>query len=179
MPFSPTVDAAKAFVAATGRILHAPVATAKPTDATTSLNAAFKEVGYIGEAGVTEAEGQSENKIKAWQDSAVVRKVRTEHDLTYKFDLLEAGNDEVIKLVHGSGTFASHTITGAALTNEALVIEAVDGASIVRIVIPNGQVTEVGERKYVAGEAVVYPVTVTAYPDTSGVKAYKYKGTVS
>ena len=179
MAFSATTDATKMFVAGTGRILHAPIATAKPTDATTALNVAFKEVGFVGENGVTEAEGVSENKIKAWQNAAVAKKVQTEHDLTYKFDLLEAGNDEVVKVVHGSGTFASHSITGAMPANEAFIIEAVDGAGIVRIVIPNGQVTELGERKYAANDAVVYPVTITAYPDASGVKAYKYKGTVS
>jgi len=62
--------------------------------------------------------------------------------------------------------------------NEELVIEAVDGTSIVRIVLPNAEVTEVGDRTYASGDATVYPVTVTAYPDSTGVKAYKYKGTV-
>lgn len=169
--------AANVQVASTGRVCHAPTTTALPTDAVAALNVAFKELGYISEDGVTEAEGTSENKIKAWQAAAVVRKVRTEHDLTYKFDCIEGSNDEVISVAYQNGTAAAYEITGTMPGYEAFVIEAVDDNKVIRIVVPNGQVTEIGERKYAGTEASSLPLTVTAYPDASGVKAYHYEGT--
>jgi hypothetical protein len=51
----------------------------------------------------------------------------------------------------------------------------VDGDVDIRIVIPDGQVTERGDVTYANGEAIGYDVTVTAYPDDSGVKAYIYR----
>jgi hypothetical protein len=168
-------DANKVFTAGTGRILHAPIGTTLPTNTTTALNVAFKELGYIGESGVKEDAKTSENKTKAWQNSAVVRKDRTEHDKTFSFDALE-DNDEVILAAFGNGTATSYSETGAMTANEVFVIEAIDGAVIKRYVIPNGQITEVGTIEHSAGGASVVPLTITAYPDSTGKKVYRYKG---
>jgi len=49
-----------------------------------------------------------------------------------------------------------------------------DGAARVRIVVPDGQVTNVDEIDFVANDAVKLPLTLTTYPDDSGNNIYIY-----
>jgi hypothetical protein len=50
-----------------------------------------------------------------------------------------------------------------------------DGSDLIRIVVPDGQVVERGDVVYKNDTPIGYQVTVTAYPDASGVKAYIYQ----
>jgi hypothetical protein len=134
----------------------------------------FTDVGFISEEGITESESASSNNIKAWQGAAVVRKVQTEHDLTYKLTAMET-SDAVIALRYGNGTAASYQIKGDVPGRKAFVIEVIDGDTIMRGVIPNGEITEKGDRVFASANTIQYPMTITAYPDESGVKAYWYK----
>lgn len=157
-----------------GFVAVAPSGTTLPTDATTSLNAAFRELGYIDENGVVESQGTSENKVKAWQGGAIVRVVRTEHSLTYQFAALET-NGEVLKAFYDQDIYDGVVeVTGTQPAAAAWVIHAVDGSDLVRIVIPSGQLTTVGDVNYNAGNPTSYQFTIEAYPDNTGVKAYKY-----
>lgn len=168
-----TQSAGNVMVAGSGAIFHAPTGTTLPTSATTALNAALKEVGYVGDEGVIEAQGTETAKIKAWQNGDTVRTKQTGHDLTYKFTMIET-NDETVGLFYGNGTRVSHAVKGTELPHEAYVVDVLDGDDTVRIVIPDGQVTERGEVVYKSDSAIAYPVTITCYPDATGVKAYKY-----
>src|SRR5687768_14335414 len=85
---------------ATGGVLVGPVGTAAPTDATTSLNAAFKAAGYVGEDGLTEATDRSTEKIKAWGGDTV-KVIQTDFAVTYTFTFLETLNSDVLKTVYG------------------------------------------------------------------------------
>lgn len=48
------------------------------------------------------------------------------------------------------------------------------GNKVKRIVVPNGQIVEVGDIVYVDGEPIGYPVTLSCYPDSSGNTVYEY-----
>lgn len=166
-------------VGVTGAIYVAPAGTTLPTDATTALDAAFEELGYADESGVVEAQAEQITNIKAWQNSAVVRKILTEHDLTYQFTALET-NPVVLEAFYGNYTDGPDgvvEIQGEVAPNVCWVIEVEDGTSTTRIVVPDGQVTTRGQVTYGATDAVKYPMTVTAFPDTDGVKAYVYYNT--
>lgn len=167
--------AANVRVGVTGGAYHAPLATAVPTDATAALNVAFTEVGYIGEDGITQAVSADVTDIKAWQNGDVVRKVQTSHDVTFQFSMLET-NAESLKVYYNDAdaTITAAEITGAQSGHETWVLEVVDGNDTIRIVIPDGQVTERGDVVYKTDEAIAYDVTITAYPDSSEVKAYLY-----
>lgn len=175
------LDAANVVVALTGTVQYAVIATAIPDDAYEALNAAFKDVGYITEDGVTESHGTETNDIRAWQNGAVVRRVRTSHVVTYQFTMLET-NDNALGLFYDSystagATKGRATITGVEHDEQRFVIDVVDGTDNIRIVIPNGQITELGDVVYNSGDAVARPVTITAYPESGGtVKAYIYFG---
>lgn len=166
-------------VAVTGSINKGPADTTLPEDALEALDGGFVELGYASEDGVTQAIAEDRTDIIAWQNADVVRKVRTSHDVTYAFSMLET-NLDTLETYYGdgsvSGTLADGVveIKGDMDTRGAWVIHVIDGDQLIRIVIPDGQVTERGDVEYVSGNAIMYPVTITAYPDDDDVKAYMY-----
>jgi hypothetical protein len=174
------MDASNVLVAVTGAIYRADAADTPtlPVDPLTPLDSAFDELGYADESGIVETQGQQTNEIKAWQNAAVVRKVLTQHDLTYAFTLLES-SEEALEAFYGnySGTEgdAIIEIRGELGVRGPWVLHVVDGDTLLRVVIPDGEVTDRGAVNYVSGDAIKYPITVTAYPDTDGVKAYIYR----
>lgn len=160
-------------VGVTGAVYVAPAGTPLPTTAAMALNVAFEELGFMDESGVVETQGTSITNIKAWQNSAVVRKILTEHDLTYSFTALET-NDTVLETYYGNFAAGVVEVTGEVLPNLVWVIDVIDGTNETRIVVPEGQVTSPGAVTYGATDAVKYPMTLSAFPDATGVKAYIY-----
>jgi hypothetical protein len=164
-------DSTKVAVAVTGSVYRAPLATAAPTSQASALNVAFVELGYIGEDGVTQsvpASGDS-TAIKAWQNGATVRTVRSasEDPATFSFVALET-NKTVLESYYGATvtqtvTEGSLTInTTSTRTHYAWVIDVVDGSELERIYIPDGVVSEVGDRVYANGEPIGYEMTISA-----------------
>lgn len=169
------VDSENVRVAVTGALSYAPIGTALPTDATTALNAAFKDVGYIDTNGIARAHSVDTNDIVAWQNADLVRKVATKDTLTYKFSMLES-NDNSRTIYYGNvdgTTKAAHGVGGIGIRG-CWVIDVVDGADLIRKVIPDAQVTDWDDQTLASGDAVMYGVTLTAYPDSSGNKDYEY-----
>jgi hypothetical protein len=169
----PTADNVR--VAVTGAIYYAPTGTALPTSATAALNAAFlaNDLGYISEDGITQSISEDITDIKAWQNAAVVRKIQTGHDVTYQFGMLETASDP-LALFYGNFAGGVAEIDGGSLPRMSFIIQVDDGGNQIRIVIPDGQVTERGDITYANADAVIYDVTLTAFPDGSGNKAYIY-----
>lgn len=172
---------------ATGGVMVAPKGTTLPTGATAAtvtLDAAFVGTGYISEDGVTQSIGTDTTDIVAWGGDTV-RVIQTTHALTYQFSFLET-NSDVLKLVYGdenvsvtaatssAGTRIATLINSKTLPHKAYALEIKDGDAKVRIAIPDGQITTVGDVTYVHSDAIKYDVTITCYPDDSGNKAYLY-----
>lgn len=171
---------------AAGGVWRGPIGTVLPTDATTALEEALKAAGYIGEDGLTETQDRSTEKIRAWGGDTV-KVVQTEFGLSFAFTFIEALNGEVLKAVYGADNVTSapasstagntHTvkITSDQLPHETYVFEVRDGDARIRIAVPDGQITEVGEITYNDGEVVAYPVVVEAFRDAAlGGQAVKY-----
>lgn len=170
--------AANVNVAVTGGAYFAPIATILPTTAVAALGVAFKEIGYLGEDGITQSIGGSNTEIKAWQNSDVVRIIETEHALTYQLTLLETNVDS-LELYFGNFTALTGLveIKAGTMPHQAFILEVLDGADHIRIVVPDGQISERGDVVYKNGEAVAYPITLSCFPDATGVKAYVYYDT--
>ncbi len=168
-----------------GSIYKAALGTALPTDAKTKLDAGFKELGYASEDGLTNANSRTTSDVKAWGGS-VVASPMTEHKDTLKLKLIEALNVEALKAAFGeenvSGTLeAGITVKSNSqeLAPAEWVVDMILGDCLHRHVIPNGQITEIGEITYKDDTPVGYDITITAYPDAKGNTHYEYtvKGT--
>lgn len=169
---------------ATGGVWIGDEGAAAPTDATSVLTG-FTAAGYIGEDGVTEGTDRSTDKIKAWGGDTV-KVVQTDYSNTYAFTFIESLNADVLRAVYGddnvdttaatseAGSLHAVTINSQTLPRKQFVFEIKDGDARIRIHVPEGQITEVGEVTYTDGEVVGYAVTVEAFVDESGNNAYKY-----
>lgn len=153
-----------------GAIYRAPLGTTLPTDATTTLNAAFKCLGYVSEDGLTNTNTASTEQIKAWGGD-IVAQPQTEKPDTFVATFIEAMNEDVLKATYGDDNVSGTLSTGITvhanskeLPNSAWVVDMVLGKNLKRIVIANGQVTEVGDIEYKDDSVIGYPLTITAFP---------------
>lgn len=152
-----------------------------PTDAIASLDTDFKDLGFIDENGVTETIGQNTNDIKAWGGSTV-RRVQTDHTVTLKFVMMETNPNSLAAYYKsanvntgsaGPGN-ASIQVTSSMNQRGKWVVEVLDGSAIIRVVVPDGEVTGHDDVVYKTDSAVAYGIEITCYEDGSGVKLYKY-----
>lgn len=165
-------------VAITGAVSFAPVGTTAPTDASTPLDPEdWRDVGYLSEDGVVEARERSSENIIAWQNASVVRTVTTEATITVNFTMIES-NPNSLALFYGeevSGVDGSVEITPAnSGGRRAVVIDYADGESLIRLYLPEAEVTEVGEANHTSNAAIGYEVTLTGYPGPDGWSAKKW-----
>jgi hypothetical protein len=163
------LDATKVRVAVTGALSFAATGTTLPTDATTGLDAAFKDVGYLSDAGAVRSHSVDVSDVTAWQNSAVVRRVVTKDTVTWKFTMIES-NDTSREMYYGNidgATKHVHGVAGMGKRGE-WVLHVVDGSAITRVVIPDGQISDWDDVTFASGDAIAYGVTITAYPDGSG-----------
>lgn len=170
---------------ATGGVLKAPTGTALPADANVALNVAFAGAGYIAQDGVEQTIARDTDTIRAW-GTDIVKVTQTSFGISYEFTFIEALNANAAKVSFGTtnvtvtapdvtyGNRMAVKLNATALEHFAWVFEIRDGLAKIRIVIPDGQITEVGQIKYADGDVVAYKVTVTAYPNASGDSSYVY-----
>jgi hypothetical protein len=156
-------------VAVTGVVSKGVLATAAPTSAASALAVGFKDLGLIGEDGVsyTAAGAGDSTPIKAWQNGMTVRTIRslTEDLPRWTFTLLET-KLEVIEAYFGAtvtqavadGTW--NIDTSVARVADSWVIDVVDAAELIRTYVPRGVVIEVGDLVYANAEPIGYEVTI-------------------
>ena len=165
-----------------GAVSCAPSGTTLPTDASTALAAAFKSLGYITDAGVTNSISRESTDIKAWGGDTVLSTQTGKTD-TLTFSLMESLDPEVQKYVHGSSNVTGTLAAGMTVKENALeldehvlVIDTIlKGGVVQRTVVPRAKVTTVGDVTYADNAAIVYPVTVTCLPDKEGNTHYEYR----
>lgn len=168
-----TKTAANVRVGVVGEVFFDDTGGTVPTTATATLTG-YAGLGYVSDGGVTQTISGSSTNLVAWGGDTV-RTVNTEHNASFSFVLLET-SAEVLKTYYGDSTATDSAakITAAQGRRGIWVIDILDGDYTIRIVLPDAQVTATGDVTYATGELIGYPVTLTAYPDTSEVKAYIY-----
>lgn len=170
----------------TGCVYRADAGTTLPTNANSSLAAAFKNMGYVSDEGIKETMERNSENIKAYGGDTVATP-QTEFSMKYQMKLLEVLNEETIKAVNGAANVSGSLSTGMTINVNSkelpegvwVIDQVLNGNVLYRIVIPHGKITEVGETTYVDGEAVGYDVTITALPDSNNNPCYKYLKTSS
>lgn len=164
-----------------GAMFVGPLASTLPKDAKTKLDKALKNLGYISEDGITNANSPDSDKIKAWGGDTVLV-VSTEKPDTFNFKLIESINVDVLKTVYGEENVTGDLKTGITVKanakmaeGKAYVIDMILKNNILkRIVIPNGVVSEVEDIEYKDDDAVGYGITIEALPDEDGNNHYEY-----
>ncbi|AHF59950.1 TPA: phage tail protein [Streptococcus suis] len=173
------VSSAKPDIA--GAISSAPTGTSLPTNATTKLNTAFKNLGYISEDGLTNEDTRESEELKAWGGD-VVDTPQTGKSDKFTYTLIEVLNVDVLKEVYGPENVKGDLESGIAvevnskeLPTHPLVVDMLlkNGAKK-RIVIPNAKVLEVGEITYADSDLAGYETTIQALPDSKGNTHYEY-----
>ena len=151
-----------------------------PADATTELSG-FSAWGYISEDGVSENHDVSSDSTKAY-GGATVLVIEGGDEVTYEFTPLEYTNPVVQRELFGtdnvtdnSGALASVKVTDDSHQARVFVFEHVLSNGVIeRDVCPNAKVTAIDSNTYSSTAALGPKVTVTVFPDESGVKVYKY-----
>ena len=164
-----------------GAVHWAPLGTSLPTAATEALDSAFVNLGYVSEDGLKNNNSPESDTVKAWGGDTVLT-IQTDRPDTFGLTLIEALNENVLKVIYGSNNVSNDgddnlTIkaTAAEMAAGCWVFDMiVKGGRAKRIVVPNGTITEVGEISYKDDDAVGYAITITDVPDSDGVYHYEY-----
>lgn len=163
-----------------GAVFSAPTGTTLPTDTTTALDNAFKCLGYISDAGVTNGMTRESESIKAWGGDTVMT-TQTSFEDKWTFTPIEGANIDVLKNVYGDSNVTGALSTGITVNAnstepvaKAWVFEMVIGTYVKRVVLPSAKLSELGDIVYVDNAAVGYEMTLTAFPDSSGNNHYEY-----
>lgn len=164
-----------------GAIYRAPLGTAVPNNAYSDLDAAFKNLGYVSDDGLTNSNSPETETKKAWGGATILTSQTGRPD-TLKYKLVEALNVDVLKSVYGDDAVTGELETGITvdannkqLPGSCYVVDMVlKDDSLKRIVIPNATLTSLGDVVYKDGEIVGYEVTLTALPDETGSTHKEY-----
>lgn len=174
------VDATKVRVAITGALSKGLTSATAPTGTAGAITG-FTDLGGISEDGVTLAlndEGDA-TPLKVWQDGATVRTLRTssEDNPTLSLTLVETslatvetyfGVEVTQTVTEGSFEFKSKIRSA-----DSYVLDVVDGAELIRVYVPRGVVSSVGEITLANTEAIGYEVTIDCELD--GTLDYNFK----
>ncbi|WP_146161187.1 hypothetical protein [Nocardia sp. MDA0666] len=185
LPSSKYIGAGTPNIAVTGGVLVAPLATALPTGAAGTIDPAFKALGYVSEDGI---ESMGERKIESVKDwnADIIAQLQTEHSVRFGLTLYAVWDKDVLSEVFGAGnvvpTAATSTSgalyqvkeTGTPLPRRSWIFDMVTEDKKLRIVLPNAKITSVTEKKFVSNALAGFTVTVEAFKDDAGVKAYRY-----
>ncbi|AID58830.1 tail assembly chaperone [Mycobacterium phage Gaia] len=172
---------------ASGSVLVAPLGTDLPTSTDDELDPEFVDLGYVGEDGFTETMERTTDEKKAFGGDTV-KVLQTEYNHSFQFVLLESVNAEVLKAVYGAdnvtvtpassthGTQVAVKKNARKLPHMSWVIDTTDSESGAkyRNVIPDGQITEVGDVTIVHSDTISYEVTVKCFKNSAGDYVYTY-----
>lgn len=162
-------------VGVTGAVSVAATSTAAPTDASTALGTGWTNFGYITEDGVEITPEITNDDMKAWQNSSIVRSNVTEEKWTMKFAVMET-NKAAVELYFGHAMETGDdeiTVGGNSGTRQSFVADIVDGDQTIRFYVPEGAVTEWEPLTFKSDQAVSWGVTITAYP-VGGVQIHTF-----
>lgn len=167
----PWDDAGELFVGKSGQVYFAPIGTALPKpgdDPTAKLAAAFIGTGMLTEDGVTPTFGQEITDYGAWGYPDPVRRDREKQTAQFAFVMQQWNETNLVLALGGKvegeeGKYSYVPPTAAeALGEWSLVVDAVDGDTHQRFVVPRGNSTDDVESILKRGEPGKLPVTFKA-----------------
>lgn len=167
----------------TGAVAVADIAAPAPTDARTALSG-WTTGGYVDENGISLSLSKSVTAIKDWSQASV-RKALTDFDGTISCAFLQvdqfaaeamfgAANVTVEPATSAHGEQIKISIGADLPPIQSFCWSMKDGDRRVRVYVPQGQITELGDVSFVPGSANVWPTTISAYDDGTGHSIYVF-----
>lgn len=159
-------DVNEIVVGANGSIRVAPVGTVAPADESAAPDAAWVDLGFATEDGVTFTDAKTLAEIPVWQLFYPARRIVTARDLTIAFTLRQWSKDTVT-LGFGGGTFSTPTAghhkyvppAPDEIDERALMVDWADGAKAYRLVLTRGLVRENVSTKLSRANAADLPIS--------------------
>jgi hypothetical protein len=155
-----------------GDVYVAPVGTTAPTNIAGGWTN-YDALGLLSEDGLTESRANSTQDHYAW-GGILIRTTRSQHKRTFTVTALE-DNPIVRELVDPgitsttAGDITTRTVKVPTSNPKAFGIETRDGDITRRIVIPRGEVIEVGDVSSEEAAMQMFELTINVYPDADGV----------
>lgn len=157
-----------------GSILMAPKGTTAPADLTTPWGAAWTDLGFMSDDGVSMEYSTDVEDINAWQSLSPVRRILTSVDMTLGFTAIELKARTITAYFPGSTiTEVDETVyrldipAAPGPAEFAFGLEWVDGDIKNRLVIPRGEITDRGAISLGRSAAVGLEMTVSAYASSA------------
>lgn len=151
-----------------------------------TINAAFKQLGFVSDEGIDDSENRPTKSFFAWGGD-LVAKPQESYEREKTFTLWEFLNPEVAKTAYGlenvtvtpatsmTGSRLSILQTSDALEMQSWVVDAyMVGGKHILDYVPLGQITKRDTQKTSHKEILAHKLTMTIFPDTSGVYVYTY-----
>lgn len=145
---------------------------------TTAGVSGWVDAGWCSDKGLTVKLSETVNDIAGFGTITPVRKIITKSEQNFDVEFLESNlttlavyNRKALNQVTtaaGSGGEIDFSTGGAGLPHYAVVFDMVDGSNHIRAYCPDVAVTGKSDLVMGAGQAVTYPVSLTAFPDSSG-----------
>lgn len=123
-----TIDSTQVHLAPDGEVFIAPFGTTLPTNESSSLNAAFKGLGYCDANGVTITPSLTTNDIEAWQSALPVKTTLKSIALDVKMTLLQI-NKATTELYFYGNTWSAGNLnlpSNPSLAEYSVVVEWTD-----------------------------------------------------
>ena len=169
----------------TGGILVAPVGTALPSDESSVLDVAYKPVGYLSSDGATKSENRTSTVIHAWGGDTIAA-LQTAFGVQWKFKMAEFLNAVVQRALYGDANVLTTPATSTSGNKMHIIgkstpcprltwiIEVVYEEKHIRIVIPDAQITTVGDQTYKDDDIAAADVTLESFPGVDGAYFHTY-----
>lgn len=173
-----------------GSILWGPIGTALPTTSYAPLDgstagAKFTDLGFADDGGLKQRETRSTTDVFAWGGD-LVGTLQTQYDRTMTFRLMQFRNTEVLAAAYGlsnvsvipatstNGKEIAVKLNPNLLDTRSWVFDGFYAQNLVRIVIPIGRITTIGEVDMTHKSYMTIECTLKAYPDSNKNHGYLY-----
>lgn len=189
-----TADNVKQVIAAspriTGSCLYAPVGTALPTSSFATLNTGFTDLGYVDENGLKQKEDRSNTDVFVWGGDLIAT-LQEKYSRTMSFKLFQFLDSNVLAAAYRNSNVnvtpaTSMNGTEIAVKMNSQILDTLswvfDGyyftaagyEALVRVVIPIGRITQIGDVDMTNKALTSIEATLKAFPDGDGNHGYLY-----
>lgn len=140
----------------------------------------FNSLGWLTEDGISMSVNRETTDLKGFGGDTALT-LQTSHDVEFTFTPME-WNETVAKELFGPENVTSSAavvkVNGEMLPMRKYVFDMRGrNKQLIRVVVPNCQITSMGEFPFKHDEPMAAEFTLKALPDATGTKVYIYTGT--